>query len=168
VDVEARKLESARRLTAKETIMAAHSAAFGEHSSVPSKSRALNVSLWIVQGLLALAFALAGIMKTSTPIAELATRLPWTADVPAALVRFIGTAERLAAACLILPAATRVRPGLTALAAAGLALGMALALAFHAMRGELGHAAPLNLLLGGLAAFVAWGRFKKAPIRGRW
>jgi len=106
-------------------------------------------------------------MKTMTPIAELATKLPWAAEVPAALVRFIGTAELLAAVGLVLPAATRIRPGLTALAAAGLVTVMILAFAFHAMRGELAQAAPINLVLGGLAAFVAWGRFKKAPIRAR-
>jgi len=110
---------------------------------------------------------MAGVMKSTAPIGDLVTKLPWTSAVPLALVRFIGTAELLGAVGLILPAVTRIRPGLTALAAAGLVTVMALALPFHAMRGELAQAAPINLLLGGLAAFVAWGRFKKAPIRGR-
>jgi hypothetical protein len=110
---------------------------------------------------------MAGLMKTTTPIAELATKLPWVGAVPEALVRFIGTAELLAAVGLILPSATRIRPVLTPLAAVGLVTIMVLAVPFHAMRGELAHALPVNLVLGGLAAFVAWGRFKKAPIASR-
>jgi putative oxidoreductase len=52
-------------------------------------SKGLHVGLWVAQGLLALAFGMAGAMTTFTPIAELATSLPWALDVPAALVRFI-------------------------------------------------------------------------------
>lgn len=146
--------------------MAPRNAASAEPTAARPKG-ALHVSLWIAQGLLALAFGMAGAMKATMPVAELATKLPWTGDVPLALVRFIGTAELLGAIGLILPAATRVRPRLTALAAAGLFTVMALALLFHATRGELARAAPINLALGGLAAFVAWGRFKKAPIARR-
>jgi putative oxidoreductase len=63
-----------------------------------------------------------------------------------------------------LPFATK--PRLTPLAAAGLVLVMLLASAFHLSRGEVG-ALPVNLVLGGIAAFVAWGRSRKAPIRAR-
>jgi hypothetical protein len=52
-------------------------------------ARACTWDCWVAQGLLALAFGMAGAMKTFTPIAELATSLPWVLDVPAALVRFI-------------------------------------------------------------------------------
>jgi hypothetical protein len=41
--------------------------------------------LWLVQLLLAAAYTLAGVMKSTMPIAELAPRLPWTLDVPIAL-----------------------------------------------------------------------------------
>lgn len=36
----------------------------------------------------------------------------------------------------------------------------------HVVRGEL-QMVPINVLLGGLAVFVAWGRFKKARIEPR-
>ena len=65
---------------------------------------------------------------------------------------------------LILPAATKIKPTLTPLAALGLLTIMILAMAFHLSRGE-AQALPINMVLGGLAAFVAWGRTKKAPIR---
>src|SRR3954464_9187581 len=86
--------------------------------------RGLHIALWIVQVLLAVAFGLAGFPKLTQPIAALAAAMPWTRDVPSALVRVIGTAEIAGALGLILPAATRVRPGLTPLAAAGLVVVM--------------------------------------------
>ena len=81
-------------------------------------------------------------------------------------MRVIGVAELLGALGLILPAATRVKPMLTPLAASGLATVTLLAAIFHISRGELG-ALPIPLVLGGLAAFVAWGRAAKAPIAPR-
>jgi uncharacterized membrane protein YphA (DoxX/SURF4 family) len=134
--------------------------------SSPSQSKALHVALWVVQGLLAAAFGMAGLMKTTKPIADLAQQMVWPGAVPAALVRLIGASELLGAIGLILPAATRIRPSLTPLAALGLVAVMALALPFHISRGEL-QALPINLTLGALAAFVAWGRFRKAPISAR-
>ena len=128
--------------------------------------RALGVALWVVQALLALAFAMSGIMKISQPLAALAQKMAWVAAVPGPLVRFIGLSELAGALGLILPSLTRIRPRLTALAAAGLTTIMVLAAAFHLSRGE----APvikINVILGALAAFVAWGRARKAPIAPR-
>ena len=129
-------------------------------------SKALGVSLWIAQGLLAAAFAMGGVMKATTPIAELTEKMAWPGAVPPELVRFIGVSELAAAVGLILPSVTRIRPVLTPLAAAGLVVVMVLAAGFHVMRGEM-QALPINFVLGGLAAFVAWGRFRKAPIGSR-
>jgi putative oxidoreductase len=130
-----------------------------------SSSKGLRIALWIVQVLLALAFTGAGLTKLLTPIAELAANMDWVNALPG-LVRFIGAAEFLGAVGLILPALTRIKPGLTPLAAAGLTVVMLLAAPFHLSRGEIGAIVP-NLILGTLAAFVAWGRFKKAPIAPR-
>jgi putative oxidoreductase len=87
--------------------------------------------------------------------------------VPVALLRFIGISEALGAVGLILPSALRILPKLTPLAAVGLATVMALAIPFHASRGELLQALPANVILGSLAAFVAWGRTWPAPIAPR-
>jgi len=133
-------------------------------SSAPSKG--LHIALWIVQVLLGLAFLMAGSGKATQPIADLAVRMPWAAHVPEALVRFIGTSEILGGLGLILPAATRIMPKLTGFAGIGLVTVMVLASAFHLSRGE-AMALPVNFVLGGLAAFVAWGRLKKAPIAPR-
>jgi putative oxidoreductase len=97
----------------------------------------LNVALWSMQFLLAAMFGMAGYMKLSQPISQLAAMLPFAAQVPEGLVRFIGAAELAGALGLILPAATRILPVLTPLAASGLLLIMVLASGFHISRGEI-------------------------------
>ena len=126
----------------------------------------MKYGLWIVQVLLALAFLAAGIMKLVTPVDQLAQSMVWVNDVPVWLIKFIGLAEVAGALGLILPALTRVQPQLTALAGAGLALDMIFAAIFHLSRGEIGFIAP-NIVLLVLAAFVAYGRWKVAPIAPR-
>lgn len=130
-----------------------------------SPSRGLHIGLWVVQILLGLMFAGVGLMKTSTPLAELAENLPWVTELPR-LVRVIGVSEFLGGVGMILPAATRIQPRLTGLAGIGLATVMVLATIFHISRGE-PEVIPVNLVLGSLAAFVAWGRLVRAPIEKR-
>lgn len=135
-------------------------------ASTGSHSPTLHYGLWAAQVLLGLAFGAAGVMKVTQPIEALADAMGWAGAVPAALVRFIGTAEILGALGLILPAATRIKPALTPLAAAGLTTIMTLASLFHVSRGEFG-ALPINLILGAVAAFIAWGRWTRVPIAPR-
>jgi putative oxidoreductase len=131
-----------------------------------SASKGLHIGLWVVQGLLAFAFIGAGLMKSTAPIEQLQANMPWMSGEMGKLVRFIGVSELLGGLGLILPTATRIKPILTPLAALGLATIMVLAAATHGSRGEFG-AIGVNVVLGGLAAFVAWGRFKKAPVAPR-
>jgi hypothetical protein len=113
--------------------------------------------LWIAQALLALLFAGAGLAKVFTPLENLAQSLPYTAELPGWLVRFIGVSEVAGALGLILPALARTQPGLTPLAALGLCAVMVLATFFHLMRAEFS-AMPITLVIGAAAAFVAWGQ----------
>jgi hypothetical protein len=121
----------------------------------------MNYALWIVQGLLALIFLFTGGMKLILPLDKLTGPLP----LPGLLLRFIGVAEMLGAIGLILPGLLRIRPGLTPLAAAGLVIIMigatvtTLATAGVAM-------ALFPLVVGILAAFVAYGRWRLTPQRG--
>jgi len=125
----------------------------------------VNILLWLVQILLAAAFGMAGVMKATQPVDVLAANgIAWAPQVPLALVRFIGISELLGAVGLILPALTKIKPFLTPLAALGLLTVMILAMGFHVSRGEAG-ALPINIVLGGLAAFVAWGRASRVPVR---
>jgi uncharacterized membrane protein YphA (DoxX/SURF4 family) len=123
----------------------------------------LHITLWTVQILLALVFAVTGLMKVTQPIEALAASL---AAVPLPLVRFIGVAELLGAAGLVLPAATRIAPVLTPLAGLGLTLVMLLASLDHVNRGEF-TIVVVPVVLGVLSAFVAWGRWRSAPIAAR-
>lgn len=125
--------------------------------------RALHIGLWVAQGLLAFAFTGSGLMKLMTPHDVLAAQMPWAADAPSFLPLFIGASEVAGAIGLILPSALRIQPRLTPLAAALLAVVMVLAAGTHAMYGEYPMMVP-NFVLGGLAAFVAWGRSIAAPI----
>jgi hypothetical protein len=112
-------------------------------------------------------FAMAGFMKlTSAPADMIAMGLLWVETAPIALVRFIGIAEVLGAVGLILPAATRILPGLTTLAAMGLLAIQVLAFGLHTLRGEF-EVLAMNLVLMAIAGFVIWGRSTKAPIRPR-
>jgi len=67
---------------------------------------------------------------------------------------------------LILPAALRIRPGLTPMAAADLALVMVLAAMLHLIRGEYGMIVPPAILFT-LSMFVAWGRIRVRRILPR-
>jgi putative oxidoreductase len=134
---------------------------------VASRWSGLSIGLWIAQGLLAALYGMAGAMKATLPIPDLAAKgLVWAAHVPLGLVRFIGVSELAGAAGLILPAATGILPILTPAAAAGLTLVQVLAIPFHISRGELGNL-PFNLTLMALSLFVLWGRGRAAPIRPR-
>jgi hypothetical protein len=130
------------------------------------RSKGLRVALWVVQIFLALAFGMAGFMKLTRPIAELAAQMAWVNEVNEGLVRFIGASELLGAIGLVVPAAVRIKPALTPLAAAALVVVMILAAGFHVVHSEF-QLMPPSLFLGALAAFVAWGRYQKAPIQPR-
>ncbi|PYN39685.1 MAG: DoxX family protein [Candidatus Rokuibacteriota bacterium] len=121
----------------------------------------MTYALWIVQGLLALLFLFAGVMKFIMSIEEMTRQI----QMPAAFLWFIGVAEICGGLGLILPSLLRIRPGLTPLAAAGLVIIMIGATIVSLMIGPVSLAA-MPFVVGLLAAFVAYGRWKLAPIRG--
>jgi uncharacterized membrane protein YphA (DoxX/SURF4 family) len=119
----------------------------------------MNITLWIVAGLLAVAFLAAGAMKLAQPKAKLAeSGMAWTEDFSDTQVKLIGLVEVLGAIGLILPAALDIAPILTPIAAAGLALTMLGATVVHARRREKSNIT-VTLVLAALAAFVAVMRF---------
>ena len=80
----------------------------------------MNRALWVIQWLLAVLFLFAGGSKLILPVEEMTRQVP----LPGAFLRFIGVAEILGAAGLILPGLLHIRPGLTPLAAGGLVVIM--------------------------------------------
>jgi uncharacterized membrane protein YphA (DoxX/SURF4 family) len=131
-----------------------------------TSGKGLHVTLWVVQALLAVFFVMVGYSHGLMPYDEVAQQATWMNQVPRALGRFIGYAELAGGLGLILPAATRIKPWLTPLAALGLAIIMLLAIPFHIVRGE-ASVIWLHTLFAALALFVAWGRWRKAPIPPR-
>lgn len=123
----------------------------------------MNIVLWVVAILLAVAFLLAGLMKVTQPKEKLAANMGWVEDYPQRTVRLIGTAEILGALGLVLPALTGIATFLTPLAATGLAVTMLLAVRVHARRHE-PQLIVVNLVLFALAAFVALMRFGPVPL----
>jgi uncharacterized membrane protein len=117
----------------------------------------MDIAAWIAQVLAALAFGLHGFTLLSRE-EQVRRRFAWARDVPDTVKRFIGAAELLGAIGLIVPAATRVLPWLTPLAAFGLATIMVLAALFHITRREWPNVV-LNLVLGALAGFIAYARY---------
>jgi DoxX-like protein len=118
----------------------------------------MTYALWIVQALLALLFLFAGVAKLVMPIEEMTRDI----QIPGAFLRFIAVAEILGAFGLVLPSLLRIRPGLTPLAAAGLVIIMIGATGVSLTLGVVMAVTPF--VVGLLAAFVAYGRWKLAPI----
>ena len=123
----------------------------------------MKYTLWFVQALLALVFLFAGGTKLALPVEALTTQM--ALPLPGPFLRFLGAAEVLGALGLILPGLLRVRLGLTPLAAAGLVVIMVGAVTITLVGGG-GAAALIPLVVGLLAAFVVYGRWRPAPHRG--
>ena len=117
--------------------------------------------LWTIQVLLAALFLFAGVMKLVLPLDKMTGPVP----VPGLFLRFIGVCETLGALGLILPGLFRIRPSLTPLAAAGLVIIMLGATVLNLRGGDLFSTA-VTVMVGLLAAFVAYGRWKIVPLRG--
>jgi len=126
-------------------------------------SKAINFALWVAQVFLAASLIWASLMKLFQPIEKLSAMWPWTGQIPVAMVKFTGIIDLLGAIGLILPALIRVKPKLTPIAALGIIALMICATTFHIIRGE-ASVIGANIVFAILAAFVAWGRFKKVPI----
>lgn len=134
--------------------------------STTTSSRGPHITLWVLQALLALFFLMVGYSHALMPFDQIAQQATWMQHVPRALSRFIGYAELAGGLGLVIPAATRIAPWLTPLAALGLAMIMILAIPFHIRRGE-ANVIWMHALIAVVALFVVWGRWRKAPIARR-
>jgi uncharacterized membrane protein YphA (DoxX/SURF4 family) len=122
----------------------------------------MNVVLWILQIVLGVYFFVTGVVHFIVP-PGLPEPMAWMYELPPVLHWLSGLAEILAGLGLVLPGLTRIQPRLTPLAAAGLVLVMLGAAIWHLSRGEYPNIA-MNLLLGALAGFVAYGRWRLRPL----
>ncbi|SDI37518.1 DoxX family protein [Nonomuraea jiangxiensis] len=116
----------------------------------------MDVFLWVLQVLLAVAFIAAGAGKLTQPKERLQPRMPYVEDFSQAQIRGIGAVEVLGGLGVVVPWLTGIAPVLTPLAAAGLGITMILAAAVHRRRKENFTA---SLVLLAMAVIVAVGRF---------
>jgi len=123
----------------------------------------MNILLWVLQVLLALAFFAHGCLLLFPPAAIVDQM---NASLPRWFQLFLGVAEILAAVGLTLPGATRIQPRLVSWAAAGVMIVMICATIFHTMRGEVSSAVTTAALLA-VATFVWYMRWRIAPIGRR-
>jgi uncharacterized membrane protein YphA (DoxX/SURF4 family) len=123
----------------------------------------MNIVLWILQVLLALAFLAHGWMFLFPP-PEIAAMM--NASLPRWFQLFLGVAEILAGIGLTLPGLTRIKPWLVVWAAGGIMIVMVSATIWHAIRGEISSAVITFVLLA-MAAFVAYQRLRVRPIPPR-
>ncbi len=117
----------------------------------------MNTTVWIIQGILALMFLLAGLMKSTQSKEKLSKSLPWVNDFSLQTVRFIGVSELLGAIGVIIPQLTGIFPILSPIAAIGLVVVMILAASHHIRKNEFKEIA-FNAVLLILSAIVAYYR----------
>jgi hypothetical protein len=122
----------------------------------------MTYALWTAQVLLALLFLFGGVVKLVMPIDELLAQMPL--PLPGLFIQFVGVAEVLGALGLLLPSILRIRPGLTPLAATCLTILMVGAAGYGLLVGDM-LSTVIPLVVGIVAAFVAYGRWRLAPIR---
>jgi uncharacterized membrane protein YphA (DoxX/SURF4 family) len=125
----------------------------------------MNIVLWILQFLLGIYFIFTGVIHFVVP-PGLPAQMAWMYELPPSLHYLSGALEILGGLGLILPGLIRVQTRLTYLAALGLVLVMLGAAAWHFSRGEFQYIV-MNLVLAGLAGFIAYGRWRLSPLKDR-
>jgi len=116
----------------------------------------MNIALWVVQIVLAALYLMAGLWKVIGQGPMLEKMMP---GLSLALIRLGGLGETLAGLGLVLPAAARSWTAVAGWAGAILAVEAVAFVVYHLSHGAYVPAGA-TVILGLLAAFVAWGRLK--------
>ncbi|MCB1284983.1 MAG: DoxX family protein [Microthrixaceae bacterium] len=120
----------------------------------------MNTALWIIAAVLAVAFILAGVAKLTRSRSEpTGADMDWSDDLTDGQVTAIGVVEVAGGIGVVLPAVVDIAPILVPIAATGLAIAMAGAAAFHIRRNDPPAKLVPSIVLGILAALLAFGRF---------
>ena len=120
-----------------------------------------NLTLWTLQGWIAMFFIAAGYAKLSEPMANLIELMRWPALVEPNMVRGLGVAEIMLALLVLAPLVSwrHGRP-LLVMAASGLLALEVVMLGLHATGMDLGPAVT-NLILIAMTATVLWKRARE-------
>jgi uncharacterized membrane protein len=116
----------------------------------------MNTALWVLQGLLAVAFTMAGALKLLTPRVKLMEKMHWAKTWTDTNVKLLGLAEVLGAVGLVVPWLTGILPVLTPVAAVALTVLMVGAAKTHV---DLKEPPAPAAVLAVLCVLVAVGRF---------
>ena len=134
-------------------------------SSGPSRARQrFHLTLWVLQWLLGVSLVVAGTLKLALPLDQAVEMFPWAADI-GALFPVTSVLDVLGGLGVLVPSLTRILPRLTVVAAVGVAALMTSAVVFYLLRDEPSEIAA-NIVLALIAAVIAWGRARVAPITG--
>jgi uncharacterized membrane protein len=125
----------------------------------------MHRTAWVLQILLAVYFVVTGVIHLVVP-EGLPGAMSWMYDLSTPLHWIAGLAEIAGGLGLVLPAATRIAPRLTPLAASGLVVVMLGAAGWHATRGE-AQSIVGNLVVAALLVLVAYVRTRVHPIEAR-
>lgn len=125
----------------------------------------MHRATWVLQIFLGIYFLVTGVIHLVVP-EGLPDLMSWMYDLSTTLHWIAGLAEIAGGLGLVLPAATRIAPRLTPLAATGLALVMLSAAVWHATRGEV-QSIVGNLVVAILLILIAYARTRIHPIEAR-
>jgi hypothetical protein len=117
----------------------------------------MDTTLWVLQIVLAALYVMAGLWKFMGEGPMLEKMMP---GLSLSLIRLVGLAEALAGLGLVLPAAVRSWAKVAGWAGAIVAAEAAVFVVYHLWHGAY-IPAGASLVLGFLAAFVAWARFQE-------
>lgn len=123
----------------------------------------MKIVLWVISIVVAIGFLAIGGAKLVANGADLEQA---SQGAPVAVLRVAGATEVLGALGLVLPAATRILPVLTPVAAAALAVQMAAATVINIVVGEYS-SIPTTVVLMLVTAWLAWMRFGRYAVRSR-
>lgn len=117
----------------------------------------MEIATWVVQGLLAFVFLMAGLMKATQPKDKLREKIgDWVDEYKIGTLKMIGLSEVLGAVGLILPTALNTASFFTPVAAICLIVVMILAAALHARRKE---SVMKNIIFIAMLGFVIYSRW---------
>jgi hypothetical protein len=122
----------------------------------------MNILLWVLQAALAL-LSISGGAFQIFKIDELQKTVAAMRELPHGLWAVLGAFGCLAGLCLIVPGAIKVLPGLTPIAATGVAVESVLISAFYLYYGDRAPL-PYSVTMAIMAAFIAYGRFALKPL----
>jgi putative oxidoreductase len=128
-----------------------------------SNARLLHFAVWTAQLALASFFGVMAMLKLILHFERVVELIAWAGSVPEPFVRTLGVVELLGAIVVAAPAVTPAPQRVVGWTAVGFLTLMFSAAIIHIARGEPRMLA-INLLVGALAAFVAWGRLMHLPL----